>query len=97
MKTVLQVISALCIINATHATVIHEKALPCDPSAFGTHCIIHPSATPTKSKKYAVYCGSTHVYISQKQRDTLDAYLYEHKNMMLRFQLNGEFIDVPCK
>lgn len=69
---------------------------PCDPSPFGTYCELKVKVKPTKKFKDYAYCGRTYVAITPKQREVLNAYLKEQINMIVRFKMDGEFINAPC-
>tara|TARA_B110000908_G_C10111241_1_gene383161 strand:- start:114 stop:434 length:321 start_codon:yes stop_codon:yes gene_type:complete len=69
---------------------------PCDPSPFGTFCELRVKVKPTPKFQDYAYCGRTYVAITAKQRTVLNAYLVEQKNMIVRFKLDGEFINAPC-
>jgi hypothetical protein len=69
---------------------------PCHPSPFGTFCELQVKVKPTPKFKDYAYCGRTYVAITPRQRQVLNAYLIEQKNMVVRFKLDGEFINAPC-
>jgi len=77
----------------------NDKKAPkqvCNPSPFGTFCELQVYDKPTPKFSDYTYCGRTYVAITPKQREILNAYLYEHKNMILRFKLDDDFINGPC-
>jgi hypothetical protein len=89
-------LALLMLLSTTSFATLYPEAAPCNPSPFGTFCKLHPEMKPTKKSQQYAYCGRTYVAISQKQRDVLNAYLKENKNVVLRFKLHGEFINAPC-
>ena len=96
MKTkILLTFSLFYFVSISYAT-IYPEAKPCNPSAFGTYCEIHVKPKPTRRHKNIAYCGTQHVYLSDKQKRVLDAYLREGRNMILRYKIDSEYIDAPC-
>lgn len=75
---------------------LYPEALPCNPSEYGTHCIINPKTLPKRDYKEPTYCGDALVYLSKAQKKVLRAYIRENRNMVLRYKVDGEFIDAPC-
>lgn len=75
---------------------LYPEALPCNPSEYGTHCLIYPKTRPKRKHHEPTYCGNTLVYLSKAQKKTLRAYIRENRNMVLRYTVDGEFIDAPC-
>lgn len=99
MKIKALAITLLCIqpmlIHATN----HIKKPPntvCNSSPFGTFCELQVKVKPTPKYTDYSYCGRTYVAITPEQRKVLNSYLSEHKNMVVRFSLDDEFINAPC-
>ena len=68
----------------------------CNASPFGTYCELQVRVKPSPKFTHYTYCGRTYVSITKKQREVLNSYLVEHKNMVLTFTLDDEFINAPC-
>lgn len=81
---------------SARVTTLYPEAEPCDPSPFGTYCNIHPKTLPKRKYKTPVWCGSTLVYVTHRQKRVLDAMLRENRNVVLRLRFDREFVDAPC-
>jgi hypothetical protein len=97
----IKLLLSLCLILASFSSpaaidTLYPEAEPCDPSPFGTHCTIDPKTMPNRAYKYPTYCGNTLVFLTHRQKKVLDAYLRENRNMVLKYKVDGEFIDAPC-
>lgn len=97
MKVFLCILSLIAISSAhANSRTIYPQALPCDPSSGGVKCNIYPSFTQNKSQPTPVYCGSTVVFLSSRQREVLNALLRENKNVTIKIKIDGEFVDASC-